>query len=197
MRSIAIIDDFLGAEMAGELLDFAIANEAAFTASHVEDKDGRRVEETSRKSQVFRGDWSDWRTRFANAIADATPRLLEATGVSDWSPRHTQLELAAHRDGGFFLPHIDTHTADAGVRQVRVVSAVYYMHRSPRRFSGGELAIFDPFGKAQETVVEARHDRLVAFPSFLLHEVRPIAVTGNAFEHARFSVNCWLWRERG
>ena len=76
-----------------------------------------------------------------------------------------------------------------------MVSAVYYFHRQPRGFSGGQLAIY-PIDAGDAATIEPMHDRLVVFPSFAPHEVLPVTVPGNAFADARFSINCWLRRER-
>jgi Rps23 Pro-64 3,4-dihydroxylase Tpa1-like proline 4-hydroxylase len=42
--------------------------------------------------------------------------------------------------------------------------------------------------------LEPVRNSLVAFPSWVPHEVRPIAVPGGDFEGYRFALNCWYCR---
>jgi SM-20-related protein len=51
-------------------------------------------------------------------------------------------------------------------------------------------------GPLVAVAVEPEHNRLVAFPAFVPHEVVPISCPGNAFADRRFSINCWLHRAR-
>jgi 2OG-Fe(II) oxygenase superfamily len=83
--------------------------------------------------------------------------------------------IVAHRDGDYYGTHIDTRTqAESAQPSIRVISCVYYLYWTPRKFSGGELLIHR-LGAAPEkgssSAIEPVHDRLVAFPSFLPHEV--------------------------
>ncbi|MFL0356109.1 2OG-Fe(II) oxygenase [Erythrobacter sp. GH1-10] len=195
MKGTGIFDDFLGAEASHDLLEFTIANEVGFGPSSISESAQGGIDTKVRRSSTFTGNWDGHRAHFRAAIMAATPQLLETTGVPEWSPKEMQIDLAIHRDGDFFRRHLDTLYGEHRKDVVRMVSAVYYVFREPKGFSGGELVITDPRGGAEE-VIEPRHDRLVVFPSFLPHEVKPITVPGNAFADARFSVNCWLSRKR-
>src|SRR5690349_24524417 len=58
-----------------------------------------------------------------------------------WLPlTKVERQLTAHGRGGFFVPNVDT--GDARVRGRRI-SCVYYFHQVPKRFSGGELKLYD------------------------------------------------------
>jgi Rps23 Pro-64 3,4-dihydroxylase Tpa1-like proline 4-hydroxylase len=49
-------------------------------------------------------------------------------------------QLTAHGSGGFFAPHVDTGHPIAANRRI---SCVYYFYANPRRFTGGELRVYD------------------------------------------------------
>jgi SM-20-related protein len=34
------------------------------------------------------------------------------------------------------------------------------------------------------------------FPSWVLHEVRPVSCPSKRFVDSRFAINCWLWRRK-
>ncbi|WP_256098241.1 2OG-Fe(II) oxygenase, partial [Streptomyces sp. MnatMP-M17] len=70
----------------------------------------------------------------------APTRAVEHTlGVSC---RHTEpsYSLNVHNDGDFYRSHQDT-SAEFAPR--RLLTFVYYLHRTPRPFGGGELRVFD------------------------------------------------------
>lgn len=77
----------------------------------------------------------------------------------------------------------------------RVLSLVYYLHREPKVFGGGNLVMHALMGEEQR-VITPRHDRLVAFPSIAQHQVEPISLPGDNFADARFPLVCWLGRTR-
>jgi len=45
-------------------------------------------------------------------------------------------------------------------------------------------------------VIEPAQNRLVVFPSFVRHEVRKISCPSHDFADSRFSINCWLRKEK-
>lgn len=136
------------------------------------------------------------------------PELMASTGTGGEPPTSLELELAAHADGAYYCPHIDIPVGSdrkpigAEPGQDRVLSAVYYFHSEPKAFSGGQLRLY-PFGPipaagdpapANYVELEPVHNSLVAFPSWVPHEVRPIAVPSGEFRDYRFAVNCWYCR---
>ena len=72
---------------------------------------------------------------------------------------------------------------------------LYFFHPEPRRFSGGDLLLYDadaetnacPF-KAFSRIVPLRNS-IVFFPSRALHQVAPVTCDTDDFESGRFVVN--------
>ena len=81
----------------------------------------------------------------------------------------------------------------------RIISAVYYFHCMPKGFSGGDLRLYrlgaDPLGEGKEpgnhVDIEPVRNSMVAFPSWIMHEVRPVSCPSGDFRDYRFAVNCW------
>ncbi len=141
-------------------------------------------------------------------LLGALPQLMAGTGTSGPPPTSLELELAAHPDGAYYRPHIDipvgTGRQPLGAEpgEDRVLSAVYYFHAEPQAFSGGQLRLY-PFGPipkvhepqpAKHIDLEPARNSLVAFPSWVPHEVRPIRVPTGDFRNYRFALNCWYCR---
>jgi SM-20-related protein len=191
----AIIDEFLGADAAEDLLAQMIAAESRFAASKV-----RGANQHIRSSLHLPGRVGVDLKGFTSAIMDSVDDLATAVGMKPFEIYDAERSIIAHRDGDYYGTHIDTRTqADNVQPSIRVISCVYYLYRTPRKFSGGELRIHR-LGAAPEdgssSVIEPVHDRLVVFPSFLPHEVLPVTLSSDRFEDSRFSINCWLHRAR-
>ena len=105
--------------------------------------------------------------------------------------------LTASVHGSYFKAH-----TDAGVHEPkRQFTYVYYFNHEPRRFTGGELRIYDDTirnGKLAATesfqIVEPRHNSIVFFHAAVMHEVIPVSLPSQQFRDARFTVNGWIQR---
>ncbi len=196
LASHCIIDGFLGETAANELLEFALANEAGFEPSQVYNNEiGSGVRPETRHSYRFGGDWKPQRKAFRRAIEERIEEIVSGAGSAGFRPDLMEIELVATRDGGLFTRHIDTRTRVQDRETDRIVSAVYYFHREPAGFTGGDLIMHALVGDETKPI-EPKHDRLAVFTSIAPHEVAPTSVPGDAFEDGRFSINCWLHRER-
>lgn len=196
---ILVIDDFLASAELHALLAYALASESAFQPTIVIDKTGNSgPNQKERLSLHCSTGLGQLETPFRKALERRFSELCSGTGTPPFPIVDYELELAAHNDGAFYKPHIDTITD----RQVdiadslRTLTTVFYFHRDPKAFSGGELAIY-PFASVEPfTRIEPRQNRLVAFSSIVLHEVLPISCPSRAFADSRFAVNAWLRRSR-
>ena len=125
------------------------------------------------------------------------PDLVAKLGATPVEAPTLELQLVAHNEGAFYKRHIDTQTASER-NYVRVLSAVYYFHATPKMFSGGALrlyAIGDPQGQTFIDV-EPAHNTLLVFPSWAPHEVMPVNCPSGRFADSRFTINCWVHRRK-
>lgn len=196
LASNSIIDGFLGDDLAGEMLEFALAHETDFEPTLVYNNEaGIGARGNSRSSFRFAGNWKTQRKAFRAVVEQRIEEVVTGAGSAGFRPDKMEIELVATRDGGHFIKHIDTLTHIGDAPTDRIVSAVYYFHREPKVFSGGQL-IMHPLIGDETKEIEPLHDRLVVFTSIAPHEVNATEVPGNAFADARFSINCWLHRNR-
>ena len=136
--------NWLGDEMAAQLLAYAIAAQNRFKPTKVgfEGETEDPLEERARRSLMLRD-----LGPFAEPLRQRARRLqgeLEKTfGMSHAPTAEIEMEVVAHGDGGFYHSHIDTFTAgEAAGGKNRRLTLVYYFHRQPRRFTGGHLRLF-------------------------------------------------------
>jgi Rps23 Pro-64 3,4-dihydroxylase Tpa1-like proline 4-hydroxylase len=78
---------------------------------------------------------------------------------------------------------------------------VYFFHREPRQFEGGELRIHDAHLQdagyvsdgSYQTIVP-QQNQVVFFPCELMHEITPVKCGSQHFADSRFTLNGWLRR---
>lgn len=194
-----VVDDFLAPELAAGLLEHALKRSDSFRPAEVMRDGDSRIATDARISMQCDEGLGPYKAAFTAAVHERKESFVEKLGIPNFPLAYTELQLIAHGDGAFYKAHIDTHTVDRRSHELtsdRVVSLVYYFHRAPKNFSGGEIAIH-PFCKiGSPAVLEPRQNRLVVFPSFAWHEVRRISCLSGDFGDSRFAINCWLHRER-
>jgi SM-20-related protein len=186
-----IFSNWLGETAAARLLTYSLAAEERFTPTKLADHGTGRLDAVVRQSSVLKdlGAFASPLRRKALALQAG---LETAFDMQHTSANSTQMEMVAHGDGAFYRPHTDTFTGDEytpGGR--RRMTMVYYLHRQPRRFTGGRLRLFDRSGE-QSIEIEPTHDSLLVFPSSARHEVETISCPDGAFADGRFAVNIWL-----
>ena len=192
------IDGVLEPDEHARLLDYAQRHEADFQTSGVMAPDG-----TSHVDMQFRRSGTIFHAHEAlkpleSRLRRLLPHVRRELGMPWFPAGRMELQLAVHQEGGFFGAHTDDGRNEVAGRRI---TCVYYMHSTPRRFSGGELLIHDtevrndgcPVRAGAHVAVEPTDNTAVFFPSSLLHEVVPVTRQTAAFEDSRFSVNVWFW----
>lgn len=191
-----IIDDFLPAELHAGLLAHALQVDD-FAPGRVVANGQTTYQPGSRKGQLSNDRLGSHLPAFRAALRAQFKPICRALGMAPFELATIEIRLAAHTDGDYFKPHRDTLTgAERSLTaHDRMITAVYYFHRQPTAFSGGELQLH-PFGPGESIRIEPRSNRLAVFPAFLLHEVLPVSVPSGEFADSRLSVSCWFDRER-
>lgn len=184
--------DWLPADMADALLDHAIAHEDRFRPGSIMHSGEIMVDETIRQVSVL-----DHLGPFHAAVTDAAlamkSELSTLFGMSAFTASQVEIEMAAHGDGAHFQQHVDTFVAAQARPNPRLLTLVLYLHRRPRRFSGGALRLHAVGGTATRDIAPD-HNLLAAFPSIAPHSVQRLTCPGGAFADRRFAVNMWLHR---
>jgi hypothetical protein len=190
------LENFL-ADARTRLLDHVVSHEGAFRPSGVVHGANAVVDERMRRSKTL-DDLGPFAPVFAEKIKEVLAPVLSRLKLPSFPLGEIELQITASGDGDYFRMH-----RDGDETSTRVLSFVYFFHREPRRFSGGELRIFDaqrvegksvPTDRAQ--LLSPRQDVIVFFPSENEHEILPVRVASRAFGDSRFTVNGWIHRAR-
>jgi Rps23 Pro-64 3,4-dihydroxylase Tpa1-like proline 4-hydroxylase len=182
---------FLAPAEVDALLARVLALESAFVPSFTSDHD-----DDYRRSLVLDPPADLQRTMVAKVRA-LMPEVLRGLGTS-FPVGIVECQVTANNDGAFFRVHTDAGDNETRKREL---TYVYYFHRTPRVFAGGELRVYDDqlrnnrLARADSfQVVEPEHNSIVFFHARVMHEVTRVDVPTRAFADSRFTVNGWVQR---
>jgi SM-20-related protein len=184
------IPDFLTEQENRAVLDYAIRKEPDYQGSKVE----TTVADHRRSRVLMRLD--DLNVDFAARILEIVPDALTYFGFPLVSEPKLEIQLTTHNEGGYYRIHNDNGTPSTATR---VLTYVYYFHRQPVAFQGGQIRLYDSrveFGRARPAEsfaeISPQNNMLLLFPSRLVHEVLPTYCSSRVFGDGRFTLNGWL-----
>jgi Rps23 Pro-64 3,4-dihydroxylase Tpa1-like proline 4-hydroxylase len=188
-----VLDEFLAPQELDELISYALQHEPEFQDSEVISPTGTRgvIDYKHRRSRVLMvlGKHQDV---ILKRIRCVLPGVLDRLGIDEFPIVRTEAQITASNDGDFFSAHSDNGHETILSRRI---TFVYFFHREPRQFGGGELCLHDsrgnfPTGGYQSIVPQ--QNQIVFFPCSVLHEITPIECPSGAFVDSRFTLNGWL-----
>ena len=188
--------NFLAPGQCDRLLTLALQGRERFTPATVGvvserlDPEVRIALEADRRT--VRG-FSPW---FARKIRSLVPEALARLRMEGIDRYDIEVKMRGYLTGGFYRAHRDvTASWDA-----RKLSFVYFFHREPSRFSGGDLLLYDTdtdTGNCSwrdfSRIVPLRNS-IVFFPSACWHQVTPVQCETDDFGDGRWVVNGHVFR---
>jgi SM-20-related protein len=189
----AVVDDFLSPDEHRDMLAFALECQDSFEAGTVASSDPMY-----RQNLVIMGFGSSpHSTLLQNRLLVWLPFLLKKLRMPVFPLHEVESQLTAGNDGHFYKTHEDSGEEE----NPRTLSCVYYFHREPKGFAGGEFRLYDSIHTSQGRraadtfrVIEPRSNRLVVFPSEESHELCPIRCPSGEFADSRFAATNWVHR---
>jgi Rps23 Pro-64 3,4-dihydroxylase Tpa1-like proline 4-hydroxylase len=194
-----VLDEFLVPQELEELIRFTLEREAAFSVSEVvsPSADGGIVNYEHRRSRVLM-DLDHHQNVIVARIKAVLPQVLGALGMTEFAISDVEAQITASNHGDFFHFHSDNGSDRLASRRL---TFVYFFHREPRQFEGGELRIHDAGLKDGTYVSQGSYQRIapqqnqmVFFPCELLHEITSVNCASRRFADSRFTLNGWLHR---
>jgi SM-20-related protein len=194
-----VLNEFLAPQEVERLTSFILEHEKDFRASEVISPvaEGGVVNYEHRRSRVLM-DLGSYQDLMLNRINAVLPEVLEKLGMEKCAIARVEAQVTASGDGDFFRFHSDNGSERV---ESRYLTFVYFFHREPRQFEGGELRIHDARFEGAEYVSEGTYqtitpqqNQIVFFPCELMHEITPIRCASGLFADSRFTLNGWLRR---
>lgn len=121
-------------------------------------------------------------------VRSLVPAVLPLLGIEPFPIGEVEGQITASGDGAYFHRHNDSGSPDTILRRL---TYVYYFHRLPRGFDGGELVLFDALGGVAAELVPIANS-IVFFPSSMMHAVLSVTVPSGEFGDGRLTLNGWV-----
>jgi len=192
-----VLDEFLSPQEVAELMQFTLDHQADFEISEVISptaEDGM-VNYDHRRSQVLM-DLGRHQDLILDRIKSVLPDILKKLDMEEFTIQDVEAQITASNDGDFFHFHNDNGNVPVASRRL---TFVYFFHREPKQFAGGELRIHDARvgtnGYESEGSYQAivpQQNQIVFFPCELMHEITAVNCPSRQFADSRFTLNGWL-----
>ena len=194
-----VLDEFLAPQELDELTRFTLEHEADFQSSEVYSPSAQMgvINDDYRRSRVLM-DLPEQQEIILARIKSVLPQVLEKLGMEEFAIADTEVQITASNDGDYFLCHDDNGSDGVASRHL---TFVYFFHREPRPFEGGELRIHDSHlqnglyvSDGSYQTILPQQNQIVFFPCELMHEITPVKCSSQEFADSRFTLNGWLRR---
>lgn len=192
-----VLDEFLSPQELEELTRFTIEHESDFQASEVVSPKEEHgiINYEHRRSRVLM-ELEKHETVILERIKAALPQVLGQLGMEEFDIADAEAQVTASNDGDYF--HFHSDNASEKVRS-RHLTFVYFFHREPRQFEGGELHIHDArledgvyVSEGSYQTIVPQQNQIVFFPCELMHEITTVKCPSQQFADSRFTLNGWL-----
>lgn len=189
-----IFDNFLAQEERDCFWQTAMGSKEAFFDAGIRCNNGRTIDHDRRISSTLALGKAD-KDLFYQKIQPRLDELRSLFLMPKMSYKKMEIKMTAHSQGGFFNIHQDGFTDVQG--STRHLSWLYYFHLQPKRYSGGDLILFDStrvlkthrFHEEKYTRYIPVDNQLVCFPSYFYHGVTPVELLQPGFESNRFAIS--------
>ena len=136
-----VLDEFLTPEELKQLMQYTMDHEPDFQISEVVSPgaSGGMIDYEHRRSRVLTN-LDRHHEVIADRIQACLPRVLQKLGRDVFLPSQVEAQITASNHGDFFRHHSDNVYEDTASREL---TFVYFFHREPKAFRGGDLRIYD------------------------------------------------------
>jgi Rps23 Pro-64 3,4-dihydroxylase Tpa1-like proline 4-hydroxylase len=192
-----VLDEFLTSAELNTLRQYVLEQEMRFEISEVLSPGvaGGAVDYDHRRSRVLM-DLGGHESVIVDRLLTCLPRVLQKWGRDPFPISRVETQTTASNHGDFFHCHSDNGAEAVADREI---TFVYFFHREPKHFSGGELRIYDSRRENDNYVptpnyrtIVPEQNQLVLFASGLSHEITPVECPSRQFADSRFTVNGWI-----
>jgi SM-20-related protein len=192
-----VLDEFLTFAELNTLRQYVLEREPQFEISEVLSPGvhGSAVDYETRRSRVLMNLGGHERM-ITDRVLNYLPRVFQKWGRDPFPISRIETQATASNHGDFFHCHSDNGAEAVAAREI---TFVYFFHREPKQFSGGELRIYDSRRENDNYVPTANYrtivpeqNQLVLFASGLSHEITPVDCPSGQFADSRFTVNGWI-----
>ena len=186
--------NFLAPDECDRLLALGLAERERLVPSMVGAADRERVDPEVRVNLEVRdrSTVAEVRLQIAPKVRSLVPEILERLRMDGIGRCSIEMCMRVYLDGGFYKAHRDNQSKS---HRQRKLSFVYFLHREPRRFSGGDLLLHDTdtdtdaCSPGEFSRIVPLRNSIVFFPCGCWHQVTPVQCGTDDIGDGRWAVN--------
>jgi SM-20-related protein len=194
---VLVLEKFLPPHEMDQIACWATSQQDRFAISQVlshSDTVGT-VDTSRRRSRVMVVPGSA-RRLFERRLLGVIDGVRRTMGLSRFPITNIEMQLTASNDGDYYRCHSDNSHGSVGGRRL---TYVFFFHREPKGYRGGDLRLYEtnmedgrPVRGPRILDIAPWQNRIVFFPSHLLHEVQTVECPSREFVDSRFTINGWF-----
>ncbi len=188
---ILVMDEFLAPQELVRVWNHAMTRADRFISSRVVGDHNDDVLDPGYRRSRLLFELEGIHHLFASRIMTYLPQVFRRLPYQPFNVSHVEVQLTASNDGEFFRAHTDNGHGSVHDREL---TFVYFCHREPRSFAGGELRIYNSDAAGPYRAISPEQNRIVFFPANRWHEISPVSCPSHDFVDSRFTLNGWLHR---
>jgi Rps23 Pro-64 3,4-dihydroxylase Tpa1-like proline 4-hydroxylase len=192
-----VLEEFLAPAELNSLLAYTASHQEDFVMSEVITPGVKSAADFEHRRSRVLMDLGPHQAVILNRLCMTLPHVLGKLGIEPFSISHMEAQITSSKDGDYFRWHSDNGAGEVAARHV---TFVYFFHREPKAFEGGELRIQgQPYSAMGDEVsnyytIIPRQNEVVLFDSSLMHEITPVKCPSGKFIDSRLTVNGWFSR---
>ncbi|HSS98770.1 MAG TPA: 2OG-Fe(II) oxygenase [Terriglobales bacterium] len=192
-----VLEEFLAPAELDSLLAYTSSHQDHFMVSEVITPGIKKTEDFEHRRSHVLMDLGPHQDVILNRLCMTLPHVLSKLGIEPFSISRMEAQITSSKDGDYFRWHSDNGADEVAGRHV---TFVYFFHREPKAFEGGELRIQgQPYSAMGDEVcnyytIIPRQNQVVLFDSSLMHEITPVRCSSGKFIDSRLTVNGWFSR---
>ena len=187
------IENFLSDSEQEQIWNLVNINQTQFKHSQLGDEN---TDTEYRKSHVLsQKELKPITSWFSEKLDTILPSIFERLQMEPFNVNQKEIQLTVHKNKAFYKVHTDS--ADEDYYKNRHLTFVYYFHKLPKLFEGGEILLFDTDTinnsyTTQHTKITPSNNSIIFFPSNYYHQVTPVHLKSNKLKNGRFTINGWV-----
>jgi SM-20-related protein len=191
-----VLDEFLAPQELDALVRSTLEHEGDFQVSEVVSPAQQGVVDYEHRRSRVLMELGEHKNLIVKRIRAVLPNVLRQLVMDEFPIAEVEVQITASNHGDFFHDHSDNAAGNLATRRL---TFVYFFHREPRQFEGGELRLHDSrlegdrhVGTGSCHTIVPRQNQMVFFDSSLLHEITLVECPSRAFADSRFTLNGWF-----
>lgn len=187
------IENFLSDFEQEQIWNLVNINQSQFKHSTISNN---HIDSKYRKSHLlYKKDLKPITSWFFKKLDTILPSILKRLQMESFNVSQREIQLTVHKDHEFYKVHTDYEDED--FYRNRHLTFVYYFHKLPKSFEGGEILLFDTDTinnscTTQHTKITPSNNSIIFFPSNYYHQVTPVHLQSNKLKNGRFTINGWI-----